>query len=159
MTKNKLNEEMIEFILQKRLTSKNTPSYKQLSEDLFKEYGVKITPQGLAKMFNKVKDDYIISKIKKHLKTKPYNQIYLTLTNQPDFQFEGYLAKTKKTDNITLNIYFTKGLNLVLQKKDGNQSKAIHALLIQDMLDFFGWSETAKSLYEDIGLKRYIEID
>lgn len=161
--RSKLNDEAIELALSLRypLIGKSA-SWKLITEEIEKNFGTVISEQGVSQIFNRYQDIFIITKLSEDLLAKRQSKIkdiYINIDGMPDFKFEGCLIAKIKDGDSNLKVYCTNSANMVLVKDTPNTTSAIHALLVSDITNFFGWSSAAKNIYASIGIDRYIYIN
>lgn len=161
--RSKLTDSAFEFALNMRYPVEGkAASWNVISQCIGEEYGISISEQAVSQLLKRYKDMFIINKLsdkllqKRKAKTQEY---YLKLHNKPDIKFKGALILTKSFKNVTFEIYSTEKSNMILSKTIDNHLDAVSALLVEDVTKFFGWSDLAKEVYDNIGLQRYIEVE
>ena len=80
--------------------------------------------------------------------------------NKPDIKFRGALILEKSAGDTRHSKYtLQKTVVWFCPKTVNGQTDAINVLLVEDLTDFFGWSDLAKDIYDSIGVQRYIEVE
>lgn len=161
--RSKLTDSSFHFVIDMRHPIKGKPaSWKKIIEELYLNYDITLSEQGLLKIFKRYKDIFIINSLSKSLLEKRshlnHQEYYIKRHNQPDLKFKGLMVLQVKDSSTTYTIYATAHSNMILEKQTQLVHDATNALLINDVIDFFGWDDLAKDLYEKMNIQKYIEV-
>lgn len=161
--RSKLTDSSFELALNMRYPIEGKiASWNTISQRIGEEYGISVSEQAVSQLLKRYQDIFIINKLSDKLLQKRKSKIqnyYMKSLNKPDIKFRGALILEKSAGDTTLKIYSTENCNMVLSKTVNGQTDAINALLVEDLTDFFGWSDLAKDIYDSIGVQRYIEVE
>lgn len=160
--RSKLTDSSFEFAINLRHPVEGEPLFwGTIADMIFDEYGISITEQAVLQLYNRYKNDVIITKLSEHMLEKRKEDIqdyYIKLSDKPDLKFKGVLILDQSDKHQRIKIYSTEGANLIASKTVKGVTDAIHVLLVADITDFLGWSDLAKDVYSELGVERYIEV-